>query len=741
MFVSDNGFKMKKRVFTIFIIFSILLFGLIFRTGYIQLVQGEELQKEAIAQQTRDSIINSKRGTIYDRNGVTLAISASAECISITPSEIRANADSGSKETAENIANKFAEILELDSEAVLAKINKNTAYEIIKRKVDKKQADAVRTYINEKSIKGIDLTEDAKRYYPYGNFASHVIGFTGIDNQGLEGLESIFDSELKGVPGRVVSAKNARGMEMPYQNEMLVDAEDGTNVVLTLDESIQHFAEKHLEEAVIENKADKGGACIVIDVKTGEILAMASYPNYDLNNPMEITDATTKSLLAALDGDAKSEAANTALQKLWRNKAVVDTYEPGSTFKIFTSSMALEQGVVSLNENFNCTGSVQVATHTIRCWRTIGHGSQTFVQGVQNSCNPVFIELGRRVGASKFIEYYNGFGFAQRTGIELAGEAQSIFHATSRFNEVELVTSSFGQSFQITPLQMITAVAAVANDGYLMKPHIVKALTNSDNNIVKSYEPEVIRQIISKETSDIMCDVLETVVSQGTGSNAYVSGYRVAGKTGTSEKLPRDSNKYIASFVGFAPADDPQVACLVILDEPMGEQYYGGVIAAPAVGKVLEDTLTYLNIEPLYTQEEIANIETSVPDLYNTTVTEATAKLRDINLKTQVVGGSGKVINQVPKANVRVNVKSIVTIYTEGSELEKNIVVPNVMNCSVSEATQLLINSNLNIKSIGAISGQSTKATSAYKQNPAAGTVVEPGTIITVEFRTLEVGE
>ena len=734
--------KMLKRIRVVFFIMCVALFALVVRTGYFQIVRGEELQKEAIAQQTRDRIVSSMRGTIYDRNMKPLAISASAEVVSVTPNEIRQCLDPDKGITYESIAQNLCDILGTDYETVLKKLQQNSFYVLIQRKVDKDKADLVRKYITENKISGISLSEDSKRYYPYGNFASHVIGFTGTDNQGLWGIESVFDNELKGVPGRVIAAKNAQGIDMPFKYEKLVDAQNGLNVVLTIDEGIQHFVERHLETAVIENTLDKGAACIVMDVKTGGILAMATKPDYDLNQPFVLNDPAVELYIESLEGEEKSAKRNESLQQMWRNKAVVDAYEPGSTFKIFTSAMALEEKVIKLDDKFYCSGSKKVGPHDISCWKAGGHGQQTFVEGVGNSCNPVFMEVGAKVGTVKFREYFRGFGFTERTGIELSGEAAGIFFDTKNFNEVELATSSFGQGFTITPLQMVAGVASVANEGMLMEPHIVKALTDSNGNIVKNYDPKPVRQIVSAETAKTLCGVLEKVVSEGTGKNAYVAGYRVAGKTGTSEKLPRDSNKYIASFAGFAPADDPQIAVLVLLDEPMGEQYFGGVIAGPVMGRIMEDCLTYLKVEPLYTQAELELLEVPVPDVCtDMSVQSAKNAMENSKLKARIVGAGDTVINQIPKPGTRVNAGSIITLYTEEIQDIQLVEMPNLEKMTVAGATQALANLNLNIKVVGAAASGTEGNVVATRQDIAPGTMTPVGSVVRVEFVSLDIRE
>ncbi|MDR0406054.1 MAG: peptidoglycan glycosyltransferase, partial [Clostridiales bacterium] len=479
----------------------ILLMG---RTGYLQIVRGDYLQKLAIEQQTRDRVINSKRGAILDRNGKQLAVSVSVETVTASPAEVMKN----KKVSAEVVAEGLARILGLEYQAVYDKITKESVYEIIKRRIDMDEANSVREFIGTHKVAGINLDADTKRSYPFSSLASHVIGFTGLDNQGLEGIEMVFDKNLKGAPGRIVSATDAAGTEMPFKFERLVDPQDGLNVVLTIDESIQRFAEKHLETALAENKLAQGAACIVIDPKTGEILAMATKPDYDLNHPFQLQDESVKRAVEQLSGEERKTREAEELRKMWRNKAVVDSYEPGSTFKIFTSAIALEENVVRLTDRFFCGGSKRVANYNIRCWKSGGHQDETFAQGVQNSCNIVFMDVGERIGTETFARYFNGLGFTQKAGIELPGEANGIFFDKTNFNEVELATSSFGQGFQITPLQMVSAVGAVANGGRLMKPHLVKALTDFNNNVVQEYESEFVRQVISKETGEALCGVL-----------------------------------------------------------------------------------------------------------------------------------------------------------------------------------------------------------------------------------------
>lgn len=731
----ESYIEQKKRIIVFFIIFVVACIVLVARLFYWQVVRSEELSAKARDQQTSDNVIRPERGLIYDRNFKILANNMSVETISISPQNVRDN----KKQTKEEIAKNIAECLEVDEATVLKKIEKKSSFEYIKRKVEKEQADKLREYVNKYSIDGIKFSEDTKRYYPYSNFASQVIGFVGDDNNGLEGIEMVYDDELKGVPGRIVSANKIAGLELPDNYESYVEAQPGKSVVLTIDETIQHFAEKHLENARLEHQLEEGAACIVMDVKTGEILAMVTKPDYDLNKPFEITEAVeerypgVKEELAKLEGAEYNTKLTESLMFLRRNKAVVDSYEPGSTFKIAVASMALEESVVGLNDHFNCSGSIKVADRRISCANRNGHGAQTFVQGVQNSCNPVFIEVGKRVGRDNFLKYFKGFGFLDKTGIELPGETSGIFHSELDFKEIDLATSSFGQSFNVTPLQMVTMVAAVANGGKMMKPHLVKQLVDKDKNIIEDYKPTFVRQIISEETSKTMRGILESVVSKGGGKNAYLAGYRIAGKTGTSEKQPRGNGKYVASFVGFAPAEDPEIVCLVILDQPpVGATYYGGLIAAPVVKNILEESLAYLGVEPEYKEEEMAFLDISVPSVTGKTKAEAKTELEAIGLRAEFKGTSDLVTEQVPKAYSKLAKNSKVVLYTEGVTCEKTVTIPNVVGCTASAANKGITDAGLNVRIKGLTNVHGIAICSA--QSPAAGTVVEPGTVVTLEF-------
>ena len=580
------------------------------------------------------------------------------------------------------------------------------------------------------------------------------MGFTGYDNNGLQGIELTFDDELMGRNGSIETNQSAKGTTLKdQQNEYLNSSQNGDDVVLTIDETIQHFLEKHLEEAVTENKLKEGAAGIIMNPKTGEILAMATKPDFDVNNPYDIDQFEKYAIDLGYDtsddtsddpdatpkptedpNNLSDEAIAKIRNKMWRNKVISDTYEPGSTFKIITAAAALEEHVVDLNSTFYCPGFKIVADRKIGCANKSGHGAQTFVEGVRNSCNPVFMELGERLGYEKFMEYFTAFGLTEKTNVELVGEASSIYYH-NKMSEVDIATSSFGQGFQITPIQLVTAVSAVINGGERMKPQIVKEIRNS-NGILKTYEPEVISRVISEETSQQMREILESVVSlpTSTGKNAYVKGCRIGGKTGTSEKGNRDEEKRIASFIGFAPANDPEIVCLIMLDEPQVDNKYGGTIAAPLAGEVIEDVLNYLGVEKQYTENEEPDVKQEIPDVRTMDLTEAKKAIVDKKLNVQVRGDGDTVVDQLPKPGTMLNEDSTVILYTEEIDKTHTVTVPNLKGMSVDNAKYTLVMSGLNFEIVGA--GHS-EVSSAYavNQSIAAGEEVTPATVIGVEFR------
>lgn len=725
--MAGPSLMIKKRLLFLLVLFTFLFMVLILRVGWLQIIKGDFYQKLAFEQQNRDRIIPPKRGTIYDRNGKKLAISASVEQVVITPGEVRESVDD-----VKLAAQELARILDLDPETVLKKINSKTGYEIIKRRIDKEIGDQVRAWCRDKKVAGVHVDEDNKRFYPNRNLAAHIIGFTGTDNQGLSGIELVMDKYLKGVPGKILSGSDARGRTLPFSEEQYIDVKDGLNVVLTIDETIQYFAQKALEKAIDDNSVKNGGAAIVFDPRNGDILAMVSKPDFDPNNPFASPGWINESEWMVMSLDEKKKV----FDLVWRNKAVVDTYEPGSTFKAITAAAGLEENVVAPETPVN-DFPVMVQGHKISCWRSYNpHGNETFREGVYNSCNPVFVKVAQALGINTFYKYVKAFGFMEKTGIELLGEAESIFHKDPK--EVDMAVASFGQRFQITPLQLITAYGAIANGGKLMKPRIVKEITDQEGNIVKKFEPEVVRNVISKQTSDTIREILEGVVSDGTGKNAYISGYRVAGKTGTSETTETKSKqRYIASFCSFAPADNPVICVLVILDFPTGPfGHMGGVIAAPVARQILEDTLDYLGVERRYTERDKKLMEQDVyvPDVRKKTIAEARKVLAQYDLRYKIEGDGNNieavVVDQTPKPDVSLPKKSVVILYTYKPEQKQIVKMPDLMNKTIDEATKALNRVGLNINVIG--------TGVVVKQEFDPGTMVEKGKAVEVEFRHLD---
>ncbi len=729
--MTRKSMSTKKRIKLMAALILAGVMVLVIRLFWIQFVRGGEYKRLAAQQQTRDSVITAKRGTIYDRNMKVLAQSASAERVTINPQQI------AEFKTTDEVIEALVSILGADEEDVREKLKRTDRQSVvIAKQVEKSVADKLR----QKNITGIYFEEDSKRYYPYGSLAAQVIGFTGSDNQGLEGLENVLNDELRGVDGRIVAAKDVANNDMPFKYENYIEAQDGKGVILTIDETIQRYTEKHLQQAYEENLLGNGGAAIVMDPNTGEILAMAIVPTYDLNEPRVITDQLLLEQLEEKEFETDEEyrkAYSSAVTKMWRNKAVVDSYEPGSTFKTLVAAAALEEGVVKISDTFNCTGVKHVANRDIHCWNRNGHGEESFTQGVMNSCNPVFMELGSRMGAAAFTKYFKAFGLTQKTGFTIPGESSGSFH--SSLSIVDLATSSFGQTFTVTPLQMVSAVSAVVNGGNLMKPTIIKAYTDSEGKVIQNFEPEIVRNIVSEQTSKEMRNILEQVVSSGTGKGAYINGFRIGGKTGTSEKLPRNSGKYIASFVGFAPADNPQVVCLLLLDEPNAGATGGGAIAAPAVGRILEDVLPYLGYEPQYTEENAQNISVSVPNITGNTVQEATDKLQKAGLTINIKGSGEKITKQIPQSGTRLHKGSVVIGYTDAADTEGTVKVPSVVGMTYQNALKTVENSHLKMAIDSPNSSGVPQAEHiAVSQSPKAGSEVAENTKIYVKFAARE---
>ena len=588
--MQTNILGLRKRMMLGLILCMIAICVLIIRVAYIQLIAPDELRAKAEEQQSSSRSIQSKRGTIYDATGENiLAVSSSVETVTVNPVNI-------SNENKEKVARKLSEIFELDYETVLKKVKKNSAIETIVKRVEKDKTNLLRQWMQENNIlTGINIDEDTKRYYPYSSLASHIIGFCGSDNQGLDGIEAKYNDILKGETGEISKLIDAKGNEFGDEGESYVSPKQGKNLILGIDMNIQAIVEKYLEEACIDNVCTDGGNVIVMNPKTGNILAMATYPYYDLNNPFTINDEELKNNWELLEQSDKSNL----LQAMWRNKAIADTYEPGSTFKLVTASAALEENIAEVDKEgaFNCSGGIEIAGRRIKCWRYYRpHGSQSLRQALMNSCNPVFIGLGQKIGVSKYYEYLNRFGFLRKTGIDLPGEAGSIFLKEEKVGPVELATISFGQRFEVTPIQMITMVSTIANNGKYVYPRIVKQIQDPETGEIEEIEPKYGEQVISEKTAQDILSMMTSVVSEGTGKNARVQGYNIGGKTGTSEDGV-NTGKYVTSFIGVAPTDDPELTILITLYNPTGEGgHQGGGVAAPVAGKILSEVISYLEI-------------------------------------------------------------------------------------------------------------------------------------------------
>ena len=590
--MQNSNLDAKKRIVFIFFIVVIVCIVLCIKVAIIQFIEGNEWKEKSENQQYASRSITAGRGTIYDTSGeIVLAQSSSVETISVNPLNI-------SEENKEKVAKALSDIFELDYEKVLKKVKKESSIETIIKRVDKEKADELRIWMQNNNLySGINIDEDTKRYYPYSTLASHIIGFVGSDNQGLDGIEAKYDEVLVGKNGNISKMLDGKGNLLEDKSEVYEESIKGNDLILTIDMNIQAIAEKYLEEACIENVCTDGGNVIIMNPKNGDILAMATYPYYDLNNPYEPTSEEVKNMWSELDSNQKS----TYLQGIWRNKAIADTYEPGSTFKLVTTSAALEENIAEPDKKavFSCTGSIEIAGTRIRCWRYYRpHGMQSLREALMNSCNPVFIGLGQKIGVSKYYEYLNKFGFLEKTGIDLIGEGSSIFLKEDKVGPVELATISFGQRFEVTPIQMITMVSTIANKGRYVKPRVVKAIINSETGEKQEIEPEYKNQVISEETSQEVLSMMTSVVSEGTGKNARVQGYNIGGKTGTSEDGV-NTGKYVTSFIGVAPTDNPEICILVTLYNPTGESgHQGGTVAAPVAGKILNEVIDYLEIEP-----------------------------------------------------------------------------------------------------------------------------------------------
>ena len=724
----------QTRSFVLMILMGVVMFVLLFfRLFDLQITRHEELQGKAVNQQTRRTVVTANRGTIYDAGGNILAISSSAETIILSPLEID-NAVNDTENpvswTKESLAAGLAEILGKDASAIRKRMdNVKSQYEVIQLRADEDTAAKVRSYVDENKIAGVHLVADTKRYYPYGSLAAQVIGFVGDENTGLYGLEAYYEKELEGQSGLVISSKDQAENDMLYTYEQYFAAKNGSDLTLTLDTTIQYYLEKGIESMVDKFSAANGASGIVMDAKTGGILAMASYPNYDLNDFLTVSDQTLQERIE------RGESTVADMQLLqWRNKALNDTYEPGSTFKILTLSAALEEGVVDKTTTVNCGGSVNISGYTIHCSNKNGHGLQTLVQSVGNSCNPAFINYGLRIGSEKFYEYMRSFGLMNTTGIDLGGEAVGVFAADSSFTQLDLACYAFGQNFTVTPLALIAAQAACVNGGYLHTPYLVERIADSDGNVTYRHDDTPVRQVISEQTSATVRECLEYVVASGTGKNGQVAGYRIGGKTGTADK--GQTGDVVVSFLCFAPADDPQVIMLITMDTPSratGTYVSGGNMVAPTASTVMAEILPYLGVEPSYSAEELLGMDTTVPNVIGMSVEEAKAKLKDRALSYKIVGDGETITDQTPAGGAIIPGKSSVILYVGEEKSTDKCVVPHLIGKTPSEANTTATAAGLLIRFSGT-TGSESSSVRVLSQSIDEGTEVDAGTVITVQL-------
>lgn len=729
---------------------ALLLFGvLLLRILLFQTVGYDKYQQKVIHQMTTESEMQAKRGNIYDANGVAIAANVTTYRVFISPSSI-ASAQAEQNETgdgvdyAQIIATNLSEILGVSYDFVI-KQTEYTRYldRTIKKEVDEDSAERVRAFISEYGLQRmIYLQTTHTRHYPYAELASHVLGFTGSDGTGLYGLEYSYNQMLAGTNGRYITARDAQGNEMPYEYDEYIPAQNGYHLNTTLDIFVQSALEEQLSTAYIESGGQNRAAGIVMNVNTGEILGMATYPSFNLNDPWALDAQSTDRLLASgyLEGSEEyTQLRQQLLLEMWSNKVLTEAYIPGSTFKVITAAMALEEGKVTTTETFECRGSLHLFGHTIHCHKRQGHGSLTFVEGIQQSCNPVLMTVGGRIGTSTFYTYLRAFGYLEKTGIDLAGEGSSLFAAEENFTELDLAIYAFGQNFNVTLLQQLTAVSAVANGGYLVTPHLVSSVVDAEGKVIESYDAGVKRQVISAEVCRTVSEILEEGVSgDGGAKNAYVLGYRVAAKTGTSEKKDVGSlGMYVCSTVAYAPADDPQYAIIIMVDEPTKGSLYGSTVAAPYVANVLETVLPYLGVEAVYTEEELERMTVKVPDCMYYSRSAAKKYCESLGLEVEFVGeGSEIVYAQYPAAGTVIEKASGKVIFYLGKDVqEETVTVPNVTGMTAAAANQYLIQHGLNIRILGTKNYLSGTGATAIAQSVPAGTVLPRGSVVEVTFR------
>ena len=727
--------RMLKRILIMAVVIIFLMTTTVARVFYLTIVRGEELSEKAETQQLKDTEITAMRGTIYDSNGNVLAQSASVWNVFIDPLNIK-------DKQRDLIVDEFANLFGYDADEkkeFYDKTNHQNHYELVEKKVENNIKEKLSKFVSKNELGGCIGTEQTtKRYYPYGTLASSVIGFTGADDQGLSGIEAYYDEQLTGTNGRIITAKDAKSNNIANDYETSIAATDGDSIVLTINQTIQYYLEKGLRETMNEYQA-KGAYGVVMNCNTGAVLAMSSLPDYDCNEPYKLTYSKDKKAIKKLsDKTAKQEAESAAVQNQWRNFTVSDTYVPGSVFKTFVASAALEENVVNLNTTYNCTGSIQVDKYKMKCHYHPGHGMQTLTQGLENSCNPFFITIGQKLGVHNYFKYFDAFGFTQKTNIDLPGEASPQYYKEDQYGIVELSSASFGQTNSLTPIQVCTGLCAIANGGKLLQPYLVSSIADANGKTVKKTQTKEIRQVISADTSEKVRKMMKSVVDNGTGKNGYVAGYSVGGKTGTSTKLGESKNgegdKYIVSFGAIAPSDDPEIAMLIIVDEP-NQDLGGGALCAPIAAQVTQEAMNILGIEPKYNDSEMKDLSKQTPNVVGKSLDEAKKTLEENNLNFVVVGDDSTVTRQCPSGADTIPNGGTVYIYTDDSE-KQTVNVPNFNGLTVNEAKDLASSSNLNIQIAG--NSMSSGTVVAYRQSEETQAKVEKGTVVTVTFKNTQ---
>ena len=726
---------MLKRILIMAVVIIFLMTTTVARVFYLTIVRGEELSEKAETQQLKDTEITAMRGTIYDSNGNVLAQSASVWNVFIDPLNIK-------DKQRDLIVDEFANLFGYDADEKKEFYDRTTHqnhYELVEKKVENNIKEKLSKFVSKNELGGCIGTEQTtKRYYPYGTLASSVIGFTGADDQGLSGIEAYYDEQLTGTNGRIITAKDAKSNNIANDYETSIAATDGDSIVLTINQTIQYYLEKGLRETMNEYQA-KGAYGVVMNCNTGAVLAMSSLPDYDCNEPYKLTYSKDKKAIKKLsDKTAKQEAESAAVQNQWRNFTVSDTYVPGSVFKTFVASAALEENVVNLNTTYNCTGSIQVDKYKMKCHYHPGHGTHTLTQGLENSCNPFFITIGQKLGVHNYFKYFDAFGFTQKTNIDLPGEASPQYYKEDQYGIVELSSASFGQTNSLTPIQVCTGLCAIANGGKLLQPYLVSSVVDANGKTVKKTQTKEIRQVISADTSEKVRKMMKSVVDNGTGKNGYVAGYSVGGKTGTSTKLGESKNgegdKYIVSFGAIAPSDDPEIAMLIIVDEP-NQDLGGGALCAPIAAQVTQEAMNVLGIEPKYNDSEMKDLSKQTPNVVGKSLDEAKKTLEENNLNFVVVGDDSTVTRQCPSGADTIPNGGTVYLYTDDSE-KQTVNVPNFSGLTVNEAKDLASSSNLNIQIAG--NSMSSGTVVAYRQSEETQAKVEKGTVVTVTFKNTQ---